>query len=263
MKSLFGHKDRGEYFTFMWIMLACVIGVFFCALAHGDGNVGFTYSEILGDRALGMTGTFNADISERIRFESEGQLQSGDVHNLSLDTNFVFDVATVDLKLLIANQAKGFTLDSLGREQTVGLAFTLPVESLNFDVGIGGKNSSPFGTPSAFDTLVAEGFSESDLEGLGLETLSPAAQGIPFKNGNTVNAFIQTGFTQGIFDIDVKGVIELLGEGSKMHQVNLNFKTSGKVYDVVVTTAIELGLASYQETIHYETALVTTAGFDF
>ena len=121
----------------------------------------------------------------------------------------------------------------------MGLAFTVPVETLNFDVGIGGKNASPFGTPNAYDTLIGKGFSETELTGKGLESLSAALKGLPFKNGNSVNAFIITGFEAGIVDVDVKGVIELLGQGDKQHQAILNFKTGGKVYDDV-TTALEL-----------------------
>ena len=78
-----------------------------------------------------------------------------------------------------------------------------------------------------------------------------------------MNAFIVTGFGAGIFDVDLKGVVELLGEGDKQHQAIFNFKTGGKVYGVNVTTALELSLMSYQEALHYETAVITAAGFDF
>ena len=198
-----------------------------------------------------------------MNFEADAQIQAGNIYNAKLNTNFIFDISTVDLKVLIENKVKGYTLDTLGREQSLGLAFTLPVESLNFDVGIGGKNASPFGVPNAYDTLIGEGFSETELTGKGLESLSAALKGLPFKNGNSVNAFLATGFEAGIFDVDLKGVIELLGDGDKQHQAILNFKTTGKVYDVNVTTALELSLMAYQEALHYETAVVTTAGFEF
>ena len=78
-----------------------------------------------------------------------------------------------------------------------------------------------------------------------------------------MNAFVSTGFTKGMFDIDVKGIIELLGEGDKLHQANTTIKTGGEVYGTVVTTALEVGLVSYQDAIHYETAIITSVGFDF
>ena len=133
----------------------------------------------------------------------DAQLQSGDIHNFKLNTDFTVDIATVDVKLLIENRVKGYSLDTLGREQSVGLAFTVPVDDLNFDVGIGGKNSSPFGAPNAYDTLVASGFNESDLAGRGLAKLTPALKGLPFKDGNALNAFVSSGFERGGIDIDL------------------------------------------------------------
>ena len=248
--------------TMSFATIAMLLMFMFAASVHAN-SIGFTYSQIIDDRSLGATGDYETTLADRVNFEADAQVQAGDIYNARLNTNFIFDISTIDLKLLIENKVKGYTLDTLGREQSLGLAFTLPVESLNFDVGVGGKNASPFGSPNAYDTLVGEGFSETELTGKGLESLSAPLKGLPFKNGNSVNAFIVTGFGAGIFDVDLKGVIELLGEGDKQHQVILNFKTGGKVYDINITTALELSLMSYQDAIHYETGVVTTAGFDF
>ena len=245
----------------MSIALSIMLLLF--AYAATANTIGFTYSQIIDDRSLGITGDYKTALANRVNFEADAQLQAGDIYNAKINTNFIFDISAVDLKLLIENKVKGYSLDSLGREQSLGLAFSVPVETLNFDVGIGGKNASPFGVPNAFDTLVSEGFSESELTGKGLESLSAPLKGLPFKNGNSVNVFIATGFGVGIFDADLKGVIEILGQGDKQHQAIFNFKTGGKVYDVNVTTALELSLMSYQDDIHYETAVVTTAGFEF
>ena len=245
------------------ISIALSLMLLLFAYAATANTVGFAYSQIVDDRSLGVTADYETQLADRVKFEADGQLQAGGIYNAKINTNFVFDIATVDLKVLIENKVKGYTLDTLGREQSVGLAFTLPVERLNFDIGIGGKNASPFGSPNAYDTLVGKGFSETELTGKGLKSLSAALKGLPFKNGNSVNMFVVTGFGAGIFDVDVKGVVELLGDGDKQHQAILNFKTGGKVYDVNVTTALELSLMSYQDALHYESAIITTAGFDF
>lgn len=250
---------KASFATFILVTAMLLTAKF----GYTDGSVGFTYSQIIDDRSLGVTGDYKSALTNRVNFEADAQVQAGDIYNAKINTDFTFDISTVDLKLLLENKIKGYTLDTLGREQSLGLAFSVPVESLNFDVGIGGKNSSPFGSPNAFDTLVSEGFSETELIGKGLESLTPALKGLPFKNGNSVNAFIVTGFGAGIFDVDLKGVLELLGEGDKQHQAIFNFKTGGKVYDVNVTTALELSLMSYQDAVHYETAIVTSTGFDF
>ena len=250
---------KASFATFILVTTVLLMTKF----GYADGSLGVSYSQIIDDRSLGVTADYETQLADRVTFEADGQLQAGGIYNAKINTDFTFDIATVDLKLLISNKVKGYTLNTLGREQSLGLAFSVPVESLNFDIGIGGKNASPFGSPNAYDTLIGEGFSESELTGKGLESLSAPLKGLPFKNGNSVNAFIVTGFGAGIFDVDVKGVVELLGQGDKQHQAILNFKTGGKVYDVNVTTALELSLMSYQDAFHYETAVVTTAGFEF
>ena len=162
------------------LTIAITLMLLFATFGHAN-SLGFTYSQIIDDRSLGATGDYQTALADRVNFEADAQVQAGDVYNAKLNTNFIFDISTIDLKLLIENKVKGYTLDSLGREQSLGLAFSVPVESLNFDIGIGGKNASPFGSPNAFDTLVGEGFSETELTGKGLEALTPALKGLPFK----------------------------------------------------------------------------------
>lgn len=240
-----------------------LVALIFATGAFAEGNIGVSYSEILEDRALGVTGAYNTALSERVSFEVDASIQSGDVHNAVINTDFIFDIATIDLKLLIANKLKGYSLDTLGRDQSIGLAFSVPIDTINVDVGIGGASSSPFNPPTAFDALVAEGFNESEISGKGLGSITPAPTGIPFRNGNTLNAFLSTGFEAGIFDIEMRGVVELLGEGDKMNQLITTLKTGGKVYDLNLTTAIDISLADYQDVIHREIATITTVGFDF
>lgn len=247
--------------VFTLLILAVSI-LFFVSLGYAN-SIGGTYSQVIDDRSFGLTGDYQTSLTDRVGLEIDAQGQAGDIYKGRLQADLVIGVSTFDIKILTENKVKGYSLDSLGREQSIGLAASVPVENLNFDIGVGGKNASPFGVPNAFDTLVADGFSESDLEGKGLDAITAATRGIPFKNGNTVNLFVETGFTKGIFDIDVRGVLEILGEGSKMHQVNVDFNTSGKISGIVVTSGIEIGLASYLDAIYYETALVTSFGVDF
>lgn len=246
--------------TYATLLIALITAFTMCAYAN---SVGVTYTQIVDDRSLGLTGDYQSQLSDRVGFEADANAQAGDIINARLQTNLIFDVSTVDLKLLVENKVKGYSLETLGREQSVGIALNLPVQSLNFDIGVGGKNASPFSAPDAFSTLTDAGFAESAIMGKGLEGLSPAPKGLPFKNGSAVNAFIITGFEAGIFDVDVKGIVEIAGEGNRQHQVNMNFRTDGRVGEVLITTGIEIGLMSYQDEIHYESAIVTTAGFDF
>lgn len=239
-----------------------ILAIMFAAAAFGN-TIGLSYTQIIDDRSLGINGDYQSEVTDRVTLEVEGNAQAGDIINARLNTNLIIDVSAIDMKVLVENKMKGYSVDTLGREQSVGVALSVPVEELNFDIGIGGKNASPFSALNAFDTLTAAGFAERDLTDRGLEVLTPPATGIPFKNGSTINAFVTTGFPLGIFDIDVKGTLELIGEGDRMHQVNTRFKTSGDLGKVHLTTAIEVGLAFYGDVIYREIATVTTAGIKF
>ena len=243
-------------------LILMLLTMMFTACAYAD-SVGLSYTQIIDDRSFGLTGDYQSQVTDRLAFEGNLNAQAGDIINARLQTNLIIDVATVDLKVLVENKIKGYSVDALGREQSVGLAFTMLVDKLNVDVGIGGKNASPFSPPSAIDTLIAAGFAETDVSDRGLETLSPTPRGLPFKNGSALNAFISTGFPLGIFDVDLKGTVELAGEGDRQHQVNMNFKTDKQIGRVTITTGVEVGLMSYQDAIHYETGVVTTAGLKF
>ena len=262
--NLYPRKGKNMKRLFLMLYVMLVVGVLFGVQgSYADGNIGITYSQIIDERSGGLTGAYATDLSDRVAFEADGNFQTGDVHNLKLNTDFIFDIATVDLKLLIENRIKGYSLDTLGREQSVGLAFSVPIDAINVDVGIGGKNANPWTLPSAHDTLVAEGFDERDIADKGLESVTPPLKGLPFKEGNTVNAFVSTGFRQGSIDVDIKAVVELLGEGDKQHQIHFSFDKAGDIGKATVTTGLELGFMAYQDAIYYETALVTSVGFDF
>lgn len=243
------------------VLIVAVMLSLLCATAYA-GSVGLSYSEILEDRSLGITGDYATDLTDRVAFESDAQVQIGDVYNGVLNTNFVFDVSVVDLKLLISNKAKGYTLDSLGREQNVGLAFTVPINDLNIDVGVGGSNSNPFAAPSAYDTLTAAGFAEGDLDE-GLKSITPTPVGLPLGSGSALNAFVATGFTRGVFDITAKGIVQLVSEDDKIHTGVFNIKTGGKIYGMLATVAVEVGVATYRQEIHYETGVITSIGYEF
>ena len=124
---------------------------------------------------MGATGDYQTTLANSVNFEADAQVQAGGIYNATLNTNFIFDISTVDLKLLISNKLKGYSLNTLGRSQSLGLAFTLPIDNLNVDIGIGGASASPFSVPNAYDTLTGAGFAETDIEGKGLGSINTSS----------------------------------------------------------------------------------------
>ena len=243
------------------MFVVALASIFITCGAYAN-SVGLSYSEVLEDRTVGVTADYDTQLTKRVAFESDASIQAGDNYNAVLNTNFVFDIAVVDLKILIENRYKGYDIANLGREQKVGLAFSVPVDSFNIDVGVGGSNSNPFAVPNAYDTLIGQGFAEGDLDE-GLKSVTPVPVGLPLGSGSALNAFLATKFSKGVFDITGKGIVQIVSEDDKIHSAVFNIKTGGNVAGAIVTTAVEIGIATYRQEIHYETAITTSIGFDF
>ena len=101
------------------ISIALSLMLLLFAYAATANTVGFAYSQIIDDRSLGVTADYETQLADRVTFEADGNLQAGDIYNAKINTDFTFDISTVDLKLLIENKIKGYSLNTLGREQSV------------------------------------------------------------------------------------------------------------------------------------------------
>ena len=246
--------------VFVFLMLATLFALLTDSV-HGAGNIGFTYSQVIDDQSGGVTAEYEHD-GETIDFEIDGQLQSGDIYRGKAHAEVVFRLGSIGLKPFVDITAKGYTLDGLGREQNYGLAGTVKVGDLDFDIGVGGRNSNPWGEPNALDELLPKGYNEDELKALGLDKVHPAPKGIPFKSGNSVIAFASTSLEKGNFEIDLKGVFEIAGEGDKAHQIHADFETNRNLFgNVDLIVALQVATQFYQKSIQYESAVLTTIGY--
>lgn len=252
--------------TLGWIiitftLLAAIAMFFISQEVAADGNIGFTYSQVIDDQSGGVTAEYEHE-GEIIDFEIDGQLQAGDIYRCQAHAEVVFRLGSIGLKPFVDVTAKGYTLDGLGREQNYGLAGTVKVGDLDVDMGVGGRNSNPWGEPNALDELLPKGYNEDELKALGLEKVHPTPKGIPFKSGNSVIAFASTSFEKGNFSIDLKGVFEVAGEGDKAHQIHANFETHrNMIGNVDLIVGLQVATQFYQKSIQYESALLTTIGY--
>ena len=53
-----------------------------------SGSLGFTYSQIIDDRSLGVTADYETELTKRVMFEADGQIQAGDIYNAKINTDF-------------------------------------------------------------------------------------------------------------------------------------------------------------------------------
>ena len=129
----------------------------------------------------------------------------------------------------------------MGRDQKVGAALTVLLGGLNGYFGFGGTVSDPMEPPNA----------PNDPKGL------------PFKDGNTLNAYIATRLRRDVY-FDIKAFWELRGDGENAHQVYSRLQMNRKAFGAWETiVGAEVGLMFYKRNIHTETIAFTGLGFSF
>ena len=241
------------------LMLAALVAL----PVFATGNIGFNYSRAIDDQNWGVLGDYEhkADIFD---FEVEGQLQSGDVYRGKTDLSVTLNTPLpIDLQLYSNNTLKGYTLDTLGRVNDVGAALVVPIRSLNVSVGIFGRNGNPFAPRTALSTLTDAGFSEEDFTGLDLENIQ-LSEGMSIKAGSSLNSSIETEFDISRFEVEVKGLLELVGEGEKVHQLLANIATGGTLLQRFNwQISADLGVQLFGDVVEYETSWITSVGYEF
>lgn len=257
-------REKMDLYGWLILALTLLAALYFAVNAPAAaGGIGFTYSQVIDDQSMGLTAEYEHD-GETIDFEIDGHLQSGDIYRGKAHAAVVFRLGTIGLKPFMDVTAKGYTLDGLGREQNYGLAGTVEVGDLDFDIGVGGRNSHPWGEPNALDELLPKGYNEDALKALGLDKVHPTPRGIVFKSGNAVIGFASTRFEKGNFEIDLKGVFEIAGGGDKAHQIHADFKTNRTLLgNVALIVGLQVATQFYQKSVQYESAVITTIGYSW
>lgn len=239
------------------VLTSVFLLISFSAVAN---EIGFTYSQAIDDVNWGVTGDVEVGV-----FEIDGTLQSGDLYRGTADISMTFDVGSVGFQLYSDNRVKGYELTALGRTNDIGAGIVLPIdESIDLSVSVFGRNGNPFAPATAETTLLDAGFTEDALEGLGLDAIPSSEKGITIKEGSSVNAAISTAFALNRFNVELKGIVEVAGEGEKVHQFLTDVSTGGTLTEQLSwQLSAEVVSQLYGDLIEYETAWLATIGYSF
>lgn len=241
------------------LMMVCAL-MFTPQLTFSEGTVGFSYNRVVKDSNIGFTGDYEYS-AERFDVDVEGNLQSGDVYKGKMDTAVTFDISAIGIRLYSNNTLKGYTLNTLGRSNDLGAALVVPIKDVDVVVGIFGRNGNPFAPRSALGTLTDAGFAEETFDGLSLDSIT-LAEGISIKEGSSLNVSLETEFDITRFEIELKGLLEVLGDGEKVHQVLANISTDGTLWrQFNWQVSADIAAQLFGETAEWETAWMTTVGY--
>ena len=125
------------------ITLAITMALLFTPYVHAEtgGNIAINAAQVIDDRSVDILGELNYT-ADLFTLEVDTQLQQGNIYRgkthaeLTLLNNY---------KVVVDTTSKGGTWDTLGHDHNAYIAFSIPVKSLNFDIGIGGKRKHPRG----------------------------------------------------------------------------------------------------------------------
>lgn len=220
-----------------------------CTLPIMANTVGFTYQSAVNDTAWGLNGDYEADITDILKFGAEGQLQSGDAYAGNIDVAFTF---FDNFRLESNNVLKGYTLDSIGRTNDIGLSFVLPVKDTEWAVGVFGKAGNPF-TPI---------YELEDATDPNSAVLKDA--GITIKEDSTLNVAVRGEFDVSRFEIGLRGIFEVAGEGDRVHQVVADIQTGGNLArGIGWTVQGKIVSQLYGEVIEAERSIIAGVNYGF
>ena len=245
------YKNSGIPLVFTLIALGAMLAVLtlvMCAQGYAENNIGVIYSHVLDDMSGGVTGSYGA-ANDIFEFDISGDLQVGDAYDTGIHTELAVDFGyPIGIKGILDAKGKGTQLDDLGFQLTPALAVNVPIKAIDVDIGIGGMASNPFAPETRHSVLADKG--DSDLSDVPDKDLPVV--GLPFKTGTSVNAYVAFGVEAWSIKADVKGLIELWGEGEKQHQINTRFTTGRNFGPIDLFVTFDVSLMSYQDIIYRE-----------
>ena len=152
----------------------------------------------------------------------EGTLQSGVVYLGNLDIAGTFSLGAVGFRIENNNLLKGSSLDNLANTAGYGGSLVVPVDSLEFAIGIFGKSGNPLETVYELKDVTDP------------DSVQVKDTGITIKEHSSLNVSLQTEFDKTIlgqeFEMGLRGLFEVLGEGEKIHQLIIDLETGGDFF---------------------------------
>ena len=234
-----------------FVIMALLTG--YVDLVRAEGNIAVNVAGVLDDNAWGVIGDYETQVNEAVKLGIEGNLQSGDAYAGNVNAAVTFlDYFRISSK----NTLSGFSLDGLGRTNDLGASFVYGLtDEIDVAIGVFGRNGNPF-------EPVYELSNPTDPESVVLKDA-----GITIKGGSSVLASLETELDVGRFEVELQGLLEVIGEANteKVQQVNANISTDGTVLNTGVTWNASMNIRAQKlgEVVEYETTYFAGFGKKF
>ena len=234
----------------LFIMMLIVVTFTTSAFAN---SVGVNFSQALDDVNLGVYGDYEVDFTENLKFGAEGQLQSGDVILGDLAVAVTLGNERIGVRVETNNHWTGHTFDDIGRINDLGASLVFPIGNLEVSGGIFGKSGNPF-------LPVYELSNPNDPESAVLKE-----DGLKIKDASTLNLALRTEFDWSRFEIGLRGLFEIAGEGEKVHQGTADIETGGDLFidGLGWTLQGQVVAQAWGENITWQSSIAAGAKYEF
>lgn len=187
-----------------------------CSSANSIG-VNFGQSSLDGID-IGVTADYETTY-KNVDLEAEGNAQKGDSIEGNLDLAATFPVWKIGVRVENKNTFTGYSLDTIGRDNTLGLGLVVPIKEVDVSVIVFGSEGNPF-------LPVWELSNPNDPNSAVLKD-----SGLTIKDEATLNAAIGASLNLSIFEVDVRAIVELLGKGERVDKVDIDIGTGAALSD--------------------------------
>lgn len=217
-------------------------------------EVGFIYSQASNDSNWGINADWEKRLTELFKVGVEGQLQSGDVY--LGDANFALTLnLPVDVRFESNNRLKGYSLDGIGSSTDLGASLVFPLGNTEWSAGVFGKRGNPFAP--AYELTDPTDPTSAELIDSGIEIIEKSSLNLAIKG-----EFDKTVLDRTI-EVGVRTLLELLGEGDKVHQLIVDLETGGKAFGVNWTIQGQIIAQAHGNVIRHDRSIMTGVKIPF
>lgn len=211
-------------------------------------EVGFIYSQASTDSNWGVNADYEKQVSERVKIGIEGQLQSGDVHIGNADFALTLNLP-VDVRLESNNLLKGYSLDGMGSSTDLGASLVFPLGNTEWSAGVFGKNGNPFA--AAYELADPTDPTSAELVDEGIDIIEKSSLNLAIRG-----EFDKTVLNRTI-EVGVRTLLELRGEGEKVHQAVVDLETGGALWGINWSIQGQFIAQAHGDTIQHDRSIMT------
>ena len=238
------------------LYIAVLAGLIFAmkAFANEGTTLSGSFQSIQGQTALGFAA--NTEY-KNVEAEISGAATGGVIQG-NYEVGVGVDVGKFNIGFFQAGEFEGTGLNNIARTSDLGAKGSTKVLDTEVGFAVYGRNGGVFANPNALDILKGQGVNIDSLD-QSLANVYAEPNGLTLKKGSRLNVAVFTTFDlPGICEVEVNFSPEVVGKGSKIHQLITSLSSNYQVKgNVSLSARLEIATQLFEGNIEREFAAVS------